>query len=46
LGSQTLVNKSVYRLDSRPSPRVRGSGFEFGRLGGVQFPCSLIHTKP
>ena len=25
--NEFLRNKSVYRLDSRPSPRVRGSGF-------------------
>jgi len=25
--NEFLRNKSVYRLDTRPSPRVRGSGF-------------------
>ena len=40
--NEFLRNKPVYRLDSRPSPRVRGSGFT-----RLDFAClvSGSHTK-
>jgi len=42
LHSRLQRNKSVYRLDSRPSPRVRGSGFARLRANGESVESATI----